>query len=253
MLEEPFPRCFRACPVHADGTHRPPDGGCRGTEPHPGAPRPTGAGNAALHNGRSASSVFWFCFRFFPRVGQQRSRRGRAVAPGGGTAPAPRPPGTRRCWGRSWAGGRCPPRPVLKRPPRCRAVSGPGGEERGFAETRWAPRRSGDGGWASLPRWLPEGNYREGKGPCGCTADSRWGSGPGPGPGWEQAGTNPQTPSGEFTLQRLLVSEGCIFWNTFPLFEISRMLGNFLKFFPWYCLAGILRGIALLWDAVQDI
>lgn len=110
MLEELFPRCFRACPVHADGTHRPPDGthrppdgGCQGTEPHPGAPGPAGAGNAALHNGRSASSgLFGF---FFSAVVQQRSWRGRAGALGAGAAPAPRPAETRRCCGRSWAEG----------------------------------------------------------------------------------------------------------------------------------------------------
>lgn len=32
LLEELFPRCFRAPPVHANGTHRPPDGGSGGAE-----------------------------------------------------------------------------------------------------------------------------------------------------------------------------------------------------------------------------
>lgn len=32
LLEELFPRCFRAPPVHANSTHRPPDGGSGGAE-----------------------------------------------------------------------------------------------------------------------------------------------------------------------------------------------------------------------------
>lgn len=172
LLEELFPRCFCAPPVHPNSTHRPPDGGS-------GKRKASPLRAGLLFAGVGGFGVcFWFFFcRWF-------------LCPPG-SAGIEKWPGLSRGELAVGAAGRCPPPRVLKLP---------------AEEGRSAPplRRATRG---THPRPSRGGIRKAGKGPSGRTAEARWSFGPGPG-GSRAAALSPQAPSGVFTLRPLLRSEG---------------------------------------------